>query len=134
MRKRIGIFGLSEEALQLIPLLVANPEVELGGIVARGAPDDRSAFDERLRRRDGDLGATIAAARVASVANLLADVTLHAVIDASPEEEFAGLCPDAVERNLQIVSPLTARLLWGYGAPSVDRFHVLSLLSAEGPR
>lgn len=121
MRKRIGIFGLSEEALQLIPLLVANPEVELGGIVDRGAPDDRSAFDERLRRRDGDLGATIAAARVASVANLLADVTLHAVIDASPEEEFAGLCPDAVERNLQIVSPLTARLLWGYGAPSVDR-------------
>ena len=32
MRRRIGIYGATEEALQLIPLLLANPEVEIAGV------------------------------------------------------------------------------------------------------
>ena len=44
MRRRIGIFGASEEALQLIPLLLANPEVEIAGLY----DPDPTALRERL--------------------------------------------------------------------------------------
>jgi hypothetical protein len=32
MRRRIGIYGATDEALQLIPPLLANPEVEVAGL------------------------------------------------------------------------------------------------------
>ena len=44
MRRRIGIFGASDEALQLIPLLLANAELEIAGIY----DSDSSSLRERL--------------------------------------------------------------------------------------
>jgi hypothetical protein len=44
MRKRIGIYGASDEALALIPLLSANPAVEISAIV----DPDALALLERL--------------------------------------------------------------------------------------
>ena len=38
MRKRIGIYGAAEEAFQLIPMLLANPGVEITAVVDPGAP------------------------------------------------------------------------------------------------
>src|SRR5205814_920851 len=52
---------------------------------------------------------------------LIGDPSLHAVIDASPGRSFASRFPAALERGLQVVSPLTARLLWGLGVPTHDR-------------
>ena len=52
-------------------------------------------------------------------ASLLAsDTSLHAVIDSAEDPPFARRFPEAIERGLQVVSPLTARLLWGLGVPS----------------
>jgi hypothetical protein len=70
MRKRIGIYFASEEALQLLPGLEANPDVELGAVFD---PDAASAR-ERLRALEpgssrsleAHLTTDLAAARVRS--------------------------------------------------------------------
>jgi GAF domain-containing protein len=97
MRKRIGIYGATEEAIQLIPLLLANPAVEIAAVFDAGAA--------ALRAR----------------ANVAADPALYAVIDTGAEPGFSATFPEAAERGVQIVSPLTARLLWGYDANDGDR-------------
>ncbi len=114
MRKRVGIYGASEEALQLIPLLAANPELEVGAVYA---PDADS-----VRRRLQDSDPAAAAHLTADARALTGDPALYAVIDAGVgEREFAALYPEIAERGVQIVTPLTARLLWAYGSSSEDR-------------
>jgi GAF domain-containing protein len=117
MRRRVGIYGATEEALQLIPLLLANPEVEIAGVY----DSDPSALRDRL----GTLSAEIAEAlrgRVHTDADTFAaEPTLFAVIDAGRGAGFAEDFPEAVERGVQVVTPLVARLLWCYGAGPAER-------------
>ena len=123
MRKRLGIYGATEESLALIPLLEANPEVEVAVIYD---PDPAGA-----RTRSAGLPPEVAAQVSARLSDDLQKLTaapaLHAVIDAGPDPGFAQQAPDAAA-SLQVVSPLTARLLWGYGAAPRD--HKAELLQA----
>src|SRR5262245_12007404 len=116
MRKRIGIYGASDEALALIPLLSANPNVEIAAIVD---PDALRLLD-RLPHLEPGVAALLEQTLTNDPQVLLADASLHAVIDASSGRPFAERFPAALER-IQVVSPLTARLLWGLGVPSPDR-------------
>ena len=102
MRKAIAIHGASEEALALIPILEENPEIEIVGVFATH-PEEDAARAQRL-----DIAARV------STDPALFERPLHAVIDAA-EPAFAKAFPDAAHRT-QVVSPLTARLLWGYGS------------------
>jgi len=117
MRKRIGIYGASDEALALIPLLGANPAVEIAAVY------DAEAL--RLLQRLPHLEPGVAALLEQTLGNdpsvLSEDPSLHAVIDSGVGTGFAARFPAAVERGVQVVSPLTARLLWGLGVPSQDR-------------
>jgi diguanylate cyclase (GGDEF)-like protein len=117
MRKRIAIYGSSEEMLQLIPLLAANPDVEIAGIW----DPDPEGFAARLAAVAPRAASGIESWLVRDPAALARDPGLYAVIDASGGSEFAERFPETAERGVQIVSPLTARLLWGYGAPAADR-------------
>lgn len=114
MRKAIAIHGACEESLALIPILEDNPEIEIAGVFAAS-------------RAEG-------AARAQSM-NLQVEVTddpalfdraLHAVIDAG-DPAFAVAFPEQAQRT-QVVSPLTARLLWGYGTSGSQ--HKQELLQA----
>ncbi|MDH3213819.1 MAG: GAF domain-containing protein [Myxococcales bacterium] len=117
MRKPIGIFGATDEALQLIPLLAANPHVEIAGVFDANA----AALRESLHRLDPEVAATLEA-RLTDDPSAFADpARLYAVVDAEPEPGFTARFPQAAERGIQIVTPLLARLLWGYGVPSGDR-------------
>ena len=116
MRKRIAIYGSSEEVLQLIPLLAANPDVEIAGIWDA----DPAAFSARLAAVAPRAAAGIESWLVRDPSAFARDPNLYAVIDASGTG-FAERFPETAERGVQIVSPLTARLLWGYGAPAADR-------------
>jgi GAF domain-containing protein len=49
---------------------------------------------------------------------LLLDSDLHAVVDASARGDFAANHPALTERSVQIVTPLTARLLWCFSGTS----------------
>ena len=109
MRRPIAIHGASEEALALVPVLEENPELEIVGIYDP-QPDEASARAERLG----------VAARIGSDPALF-QRPLFAVIDAGGATPFARAFPDVANAGPQIVSPLTARLLWGYGVSTADR-------------
>jgi diguanylate cyclase (GGDEF)-like protein len=115
MRRRIGIYGATDEALQLIPPLLANPEVEVAGLY----DPDPDALRERLRALPRDVAEGLHGLIQADAATLVQDPTLYAVIDS--EGGFANRFPETAERGVQVVTPLVARLLWCYGATSPDR-------------
>ncbi len=111
MRRRVGIHGATEESLQLIPLLSANAEIEIGAVY------DPEAATLRQRLQDSD--PAVAALLTSDVQALVADPTLHAAIDG--RGDLAERHPELVERGVQIMSPLTGRLLFAYGPASRDR-------------
>jgi GAF domain-containing protein len=115
MRQRIGIYGASDEVLALIPLLSANPAVEIAAVVD---PDALRVLD-RLPHLEPGVAALLEQTVTNDPRALLDDTSLHAVVDA--EGRFAERFPAALGRGFQVVSPLTARLLWGLGVPSRER-------------
>lgn len=116
MRRPVGIYGATEEALHLVRLLEGNPAVEVAAIYdadpaaarARAAQLDPATRERVLPRITADPQALLAP-------------SLRAVVDAGAGEPFATRFPDAAARGVQILSPLTARLLFGYGVSSPDR-------------
>jgi len=116
MRRRLAIHGATDEAVGLVPLLEANPTVSL---VAVYDPDVASAR-ERLRAL-GDLRASALSSLLTDDPRALAELPLDAVIETGGTPvPFARRFPEAAARGVQIVSPLTARLLWGYGHPASE--------------
>ncbi|HME71576.1 MAG TPA: GAF domain-containing protein [Myxococcota bacterium] len=116
MRRRIGIYGASDEVLALLPLLDANPAVEIAVIF----DPDPGLVRERLRAL-GSERMEFVGARLTDDPKALSTVQLHAVIDSGLEPSFVERFPDAAARGVQIVAPLTARLLFGYGVSARDR-------------
>ncbi len=114
MRKRIGIYRATEEARQLIPSLLENPEFEIGAIVE---PDDES-IRQHFSAIDPGIARVLDACMTTDLDALILDTNLHAVIDASASGDFAASHPALSERGVQIVTPLTARLLWCFGRTS----------------
>lgn len=116
MRKSVAIYGATEEALALVPLLEESPELE---VVAIYDPDLEGAR-KRLEELGGEAAERLRG-RLTHERERLLRGELHAVVDAGIEPPFGRLLPDAAARGVQIVSPLTARLLWGYGVSARDR-------------
>jgi diguanylate cyclase (GGDEF)-like protein len=114
MRKRIGIYRATEEARQLIPSLLENPELEIAAIVDPDAESIRQQFGTIDPGVAGVLGDQM----TADIDSLLLDSDLHAVVDASSHGDFAANHPTLAERGVQIVKPLTARLLWCFSHTS----------------
>lgn len=117
MRRRIGIFRASDEALALIPLLTANPGLE----IVRIFDDDAEGLTERFGHLDPGVGALLEQVLGDDLEEFVSDRSLDAVIDASPEGQFATDQPDVARRGVQVLAPLTARLLWAYGGSAADR-------------
>ncbi len=116
MRRRLGIWGASEESLRLLRLLAGNPEVE----VIRIFDDDASVGLARARGLGGALAHDVAPLLVDEVDAFFAPATEYdAIIDA--RGDFAQHAPEGPRAALQVVTPLTARLLWGYGVAPRDR-------------
>ncbi len=116
MRRRVALYGATPEALQLLPLLEANPEVEIAVLV----DPDPAAARARLAALDPEGAARLGARVTDDVGALLEGPGVDAVIDAG-EPSIEERCPELASRGVQIVSPLTARLLFGYGVAARDR-------------
>jgi GAF domain-containing protein len=110
MRKRIGIYGATEEARQLIPSLLENPAFEIAAIV----DPDAESIRQQLGAVDPGVARVLEDRLTADPDALLLDSGLHAVIDASSNGDFATNHPALAERGIQVVTPLTARLLWSF--------------------
>lgn len=115
MRRRLGIWGASEESLRLLRLLTGNPDVEVLRIYDANA----SSALERARDLGGDLASRIAPILVEDASAFLAEQDFDAIIDS--DGDFASHTPAGARAALQVVTPLTARLLWGYGVEPRDR-------------
>lgn len=116
MRKAVAIYGASEETLHLVSLLEDNPTLEVAAIYDANLEAARAraeALDPATRER--------VLPRLTSDPQALLAPGVRAVIDAGGAEAFHARFPDAAGRGVQVVSPLTARLLWGYGVSSPDR-------------
>jgi len=116
MRKRIGIFGATEESLRLVRLLRENPDLE----IVRLWDAELDSAAQRARVFGPDFAAHIAALLTNDVDEFIT-TPLDAVVASDGEEAFWSQVPSAGELALQVVSPLTARLLWGYGVAPRDR-------------
>jgi diguanylate cyclase (GGDEF)-like protein len=123
MRRRIGIFGASEEALELIPLLAANPSIE----VIHVYDPEAEALLERLAHFEPGVAALLEHTLTDDPATLGPEANLDAVIDAGDEGAFEARVGPADEA-LQVLTPLTARLLWCHGTTPED--HKAELLQA----
>ena len=115
MRKRIGIFGATDEALALIPLLVANPGIE----IVRIWDADAERIRERLPHLEPGI-AQLLERCLTGDAQAFAGEDLEIVVDAARRGGSAEHFPEAVRGGPQIVTPLTARLLWAYEASAGD--------------
>lgn len=116
MRRRVAVYGVTGESLQLIPLLEANPEIEIAVIV----DPDPGAAAQQLGALGGETASRLTA-RLTEDPAALAAPDVHAVIDGEVAPPLDEALPKLADAGVQIVSPLTARLLWGYGGPSQDR-------------
>ncbi|MBW2423799.1 MAG: GAF domain-containing protein [Deltaproteobacteria bacterium] len=115
MRRRIGIWGATDEALRLMQLVAGNARVEVTRIFDR----DPSGARERARGLGHALAHHVEPLLTDDVAAFFAEPDFDAVVDASGD--LASQRPTGVPPSLQVVTPLTARLLWGYGVAPRDR-------------
>ena len=128
-RKRIGIYGVSDEVLRLGQLLAANPAVQ----VVRFWHPDRDDALARARNLGPEVAAELAPLLTDDLEAFVLHSDLSAIIDGGEPggpDAFGGLdggemlaarFPDVMESSIQLLSPLTARLLWGYGVAARDR-------------
>ncbi|HET6305019.1 MAG TPA: GAF domain-containing protein [Myxococcota bacterium] len=117
MKRRLAIVGVTDEVLELLALLEARPELEIAAV-----------FDADLAGARARLG-RLPAARAAALAELLTDdparldaqQDLFAVVDAGASGALPARFPNLARRGVQVLTPLTARLLFGPGAAAPDR-------------
>lgn len=111
MRKRVAIHGASEEALRLIPMLEADPDLELAGIFDADLPAARARWAriDPTRARDQ-------ADRLSDDPAILGpDARLHTIIDAARDFDRSSA------GDVRVLSPLSARLLWGQATDDRER-------------
>jgi len=110
MRRRVAIYGATDEALRLVPLLLSNPALEVSGVYDLEPITQR----ERLATLPSEIADTLPGLLATTAEDIADDPALFAVIDAAGG--FSEAFPAVVERDVQVVTPLVARLLWCYGA------------------
>ena len=115
MRRRVGIWGASDESLRLLRLLLANPGVEVPRIYDADIP----AALERARSLGAAVSGHVAPILVDQSAAFFSEQTYDAIVDATGD--VAAHLRARPQPSPQIVTPLTARLLWGYGVAPRDR-------------
>ena len=117
MRKRLAIAGHTGEGLALIPLLEANPDVEVCAILS----DSQEAVLAGLREMEPGLDQRFAGRITGNAEAVLQTPGLVAIIDADPAHSLQDILSNAPERGIQVTTPLIARLLYAFGPVDATR-------------
>jgi GAF domain-containing protein len=117
VRKRLAIVGHSEEGLALIPLLEANPDVEVCAILT----DDPAQAMRVLTAVEPALGERFADHMTSDPDRVLRTPGLVALIDAEPGQQLVGVLGDAPDHGIQVTTPLIAKLLYAFGPVDASR-------------
>ncbi len=114
--KRIAIYGVTEESISLLPQLLTNPEIEVAGIHTYdmgGAQLHLQKLPDPIEEKAREL--------ITSDERLFESGTgLHAVIDSRVSPALTRKFPFLVTTDVECLSPLVARLLWGFRDPQAD--------------
>jgi len=124
MRKRVAIAGCTSEGLALIPLLEANPEIDVCAVYAPQLERARAELARAKPRRAEVLQRILTDDADA----LLGTPGLVALVDAGLEASQRAILHDAPGRGIQVTTPLIARLLFAFGP--IDAAHRADLLAA----
>lgn len=127
MPRRIGVFGATPETLRLLRELMANPLLELSSVWDA----DPAAALLRARQVAPEIVPHIEPLLTDDLGAFLRSGSLHAVIDSGEAPSFGSRFPQAADRGVQILTPLTARLLWAYETATRDRKNELLTALAE---
>ncbi len=122
VRKRLVIAGHSREGLELVPLLEANPAVEVCAIVV----EDPAAARAVLEEIDPAIAQHLAGRITVEVERALALPGLAAVIDAGAPPRLRERLVAA--RGVPVTTPALARMLYAFGP--ADAFSKPDLLAA----
>ncbi len=117
MRKRLAIVGHSEEGLTLIPLLEANPDVEVCGILT----DQPLQAMRVLARTEPALAERFWDRITSDASEILQTAGLTALIDAAPAASLRPILDQAADRGVQVTTPLIAKLLYAFGPVDASR-------------
>jgi GAF domain-containing protein len=126
VRKRLAIVGYSDEGLGLIPLLEANPDVELCAVLA----DDADAARRGLVKVDPKYAVRSYSLVSTDPQTVLRTPGLVALIDADAPASLRPVLAEAPDRGIQVTTPLIAKLLYAFGP--VDAARKPDLLQALG--
>jgi GAF domain-containing protein len=126
VRKRIAIAGHSDKGLSLIPLLEANPNVEVAWILT----DDRDGTLAGLARVKEEFPRQYESRITADAAEVLRTPGLTAVIEAEPSDAIKTMLEEAAGHGVQRTTPLVAKLLFAFGP--VEGFRKPDLLNTLG--
>jgi diguanylate cyclase (GGDEF)-like protein len=126
VRKRLAIVGYSDEGLGLIPLLEANPDVELCAVLT----DDADAARRGLVKVDPKYAVRSYSLVSTDPQMVLRTPGLVALIDADAPASLRPVLAEAPERGVQVTTPLIAKLLYAFGP--VDAARKPDLLQALG--
>jgi GAF domain-containing protein len=125
VRKRLVIAGHSREGLELVPLLEANPSVEICALLAAD-PKAAEATRAALRELDPAAAQRLASRITSDAASALAIPGLAAVIDAGAPPALRERLVAA--RGVPVTTPALARMLYAFGP--ADAFSKPDLLQA----
>src|SRR3972149_4224863 len=124
MRKHVAIAGHSADGLALIPLLEANPEIDVCAVYT---PEPDRAH-EGLSQLAPDVARRMAERVTDDPAVVLGMSGLGAIVDADLPPAGRSLLHEAPERGIQVTTPLIARLVFAFGP--VDAARKQDLLEA----
>lgn len=126
MGRRIAVYGATDEALQLLPLLTSHPDLEVSAVF----DPDAAVHRRRLALQDPALAAALQRLLTDDASALRDDPRLDAVVDAGIAPAFAGAFAPLIARGVEALSPQQARLRWAAPPPASDAKQ--ALLSALG--
>jgi len=117
VRKRVAIAGHSEEGMALIPLLEANPDIDVRAILTTEPAEAR----RKLEGVRAGLGDEYADRMTDDVETALSSLGLVALIDADPSPAIRPALDEAPGRGIQVTTPLIAKLLYAFGPVDASR-------------
>ncbi len=114
--KRIAIYGVTEESIALLPHLLTNPEIEVIGIHTY----DVGATQSQLRKLPKPIENSAREVLTSDDRLFESGTGLHAIIDSRVSPALTRKFPFLLASGVERISPLVARLLWGFRDPHAD--------------
>jgi len=116
MGRRIAVYGATDEALQLLPLLTRHPDLDVAAVF----DPDAAVHKRRLALLEPPVAALLQHLLTDDPNVLLDDMRLEAVVDAGIAPPFRSDFASLVARGVEVLLPHEARLRWEAPAATTD--------------